>query len=117
VSLIPPQEPTNWGVSFGRYPAPLTAEAVLTGRLLALNGSADKGRPRGILHEVSSDDYLGLMWNMTMSEARGLCAEVESHDAPCSVLSPRSFAELARNATSRTAGAEEAAGPNVEGSR
>jgi len=117
VSLISPQAPTNWGVSFGRYPAPLTAEAVMTGRLLALNGSAAAGLPRGILHEVSSDDYLGLMWNMTMSDARRLCREVESHDAPCSVLSPRSFAELARKATSRTAGAVEAAGSQTEGSQ
>ncbi len=117
VSLISPQAPTKWGVSFGRYPAPLTAEAVMTGRLLAANASAAAGRPRGILHEVSSNDYLGLTWNMTLSEARSLCAEVESHDAPCSVLSPRSFAELARKSTSRTAGAVEAARSQTEGSQ
>jgi hypothetical protein len=35
VTLQQPDEPMNWGVSFGRYAAPLTAEAILTGRLLA----------------------------------------------------------------------------------
>ena len=84
---------------------------------MAANGGAPTGRPRGILHEVSSDDYLGLMWDMTLSDARSLCAEVESSDAPCSVLSPRSFAELLRKSTSRTAGAVEAAKPQTEGSQ
>lgn len=117
VSLISPQEPTNWGVSFGRYPAPLTAEAVMTGRLLAANASLAAGLPRGILHEISSGAYLGLMWNMTMSDARSLCAEVQSQDGSCSVLSPRSFAELARKSTIATAGAVEAARPQSEGSQ
>jgi D-alanyl-D-alanine carboxypeptidase len=117
VHLISPQEPTKWGVSFGRYPAPLTAEAVMTGRLLAVNGGAATDLTRGILHEVSSDDYLGLVWDMTMSDARTLCAEVRIHEAPCDVLSPRSFADLARKSMSRTAGAVESAKSQSEGSQ
>jgi len=104
VTLVPPEEPMNWGVSFGRFRAPLTAEAVMTGRLLASTGGAATGRPRGILHEASSDDYLGLIWNMSMSDSLKLCAEMQRHDAPCSVLSPRSFAALARKSTGRIAG-------------
>jgi D-alanyl-D-alanine carboxypeptidase len=37
MTLTPPHVPGNWGVSFGRYAYPLTAEAVLVGRLLAVD--------------------------------------------------------------------------------
>lgn len=99
VRLQPPDGPANWGVSLGRHPAPLTAEAILTGRLLSAGQAA--GRPRGVVHDSRRDDYLALVWNMSMADSVALCARLQRFDAPCAVMSPRSFADLARRSEAR----------------
>lgn len=95
VKLSRPGEPTDWGVSLGRYPAPLTAEAILTGRLLA-DGEVPADTPRGVVHDTSTDEYIALVWDMSMRETMDLCARLQRHDAPCEVMSPSAFAEMAK---------------------
>jgi D-alanyl-D-alanine carboxypeptidase len=95
VKLTAADELTSWGVSLGRYPAPLTAEAVLTGRLLA-DGAVATDTPRGVLHDASTDDYIALVWDMSMRETMNLCARVKRLEAPCEVMSPAAFAEMAK---------------------
>jgi hypothetical protein len=113
VSLESPDEPMNWGVSLGRYPAPLTAEAVLTGRLLATGEAA--GRPRGVVREA--DSYLALVWNMSMRDTLALCARMQRFDASCQVMSPRSFARLSGEAESLAGDSAAPAPPQSEGSQ
>jgi D-alanyl-D-alanine carboxypeptidase len=95
VILEPPDAPANWGVSFGRYAFPLTAEAVLTGRLLA-TGDAAAGRPRGVVQDDLG--YLALVWNMSKRDGLALCERLRGRGAPCQVMSPHAFAELAGEA-------------------
>jgi D-alanyl-D-alanine carboxypeptidase len=113
VSLESPDAPMSWGVSLGRYPAPLTAEAVLTGRLLATGEAA--GRPHGVVREA--DSYLALVWNMSMRDTLRLCAHMQNFDASCQAMSPRSFARLSGEAESPAADAAAAAPPQSEGSQ
>ena len=113
MTLTPPHVPENWGVSFGRYAYPLTAEAVLVGRLLA-TGNPVAGRPRGVVEDDLG--YLALVWNMSMRDALSLCERLPGHRAPCQVMSPHAFAELAP-AAGVADGAAEAAPPQDEGSQ
>lgn len=116
VRLSSPDEPMSWGASFGRYPAPLTAEAVLTGRLLAA-GLAASGWPRGVVHDGPGKDYLALVWNMTRVDALALCAQAEGHHAPCEVMSPQSFASIARKSDGLAAKLASPPKPQSEGSQ
>lgn len=95
VKLIAADQPKDWGVSLGRYPAPLTAEAVLTGRLLA-DGEVAADTPRGVVHDTSTDEYIALVWDMSMRDTADLCERVKRQAAPCEVMSPAAFAEMAR---------------------
>lgn len=92
VEVAPPGAPENWGVSFGRYAYPLTAEAVLVGRLLA-TGNPVPGRPRGVIEDDLG--YLALIWNMSMRDALGLCERLPGENVPCQVMSPNAFAQPA----------------------
>jgi D-alanyl-D-alanine carboxypeptidase len=92
MTLTPPHVPGNWGVSFGRYAYPLTAEAVLIGRLLA-TGDPVPGRPRGVVEDDIG--YLALVWNMSKRDALALCEVLPDRRAPCQVMSPHGFARLA----------------------
>jgi hypothetical protein len=113
VTLTPSHVPENWGVSFGRYAYPLTAEAVLNGRLLAL-GDPVPGRPRGVVEDDLG--YLALVWNMSKRDALALCERLPGHGAPCQVMSPHAFAELAPADDGADTTAE-AALPQGEGSQ
>jgi D-alanyl-D-alanine carboxypeptidase len=113
VTLTPSLVPENWGVSFGRYAYPLTAEAVLNGRLLAL-GDPVPGRPRGVVEDDLG--YLALVWNMSKRDALALCERLPGHGAPCQVMSPHAFAELAPADDGADTTAE-AALPQGEGSQ
>jgi D-alanyl-D-alanine carboxypeptidase len=101
VTLQQPDEPMNWGVSLGRYAAPLTAEAILTGRLLA-TGDAAASRPSGVVLDPGREEYLALVWNMSKRDTLAFCARLQRHNAPCEVQSPKTFADMARQ-FSRTA--------------
>ena len=114
VILTPPDVPANWGVSFGRYAYPLTAEAVLTGRLLAA-GDPLPGRPRGVVEDDLG--YLALVWNMSKRDALGLCERLPGDAAPCQVMSPHAFAELAPRAEGVADSSAEADPPRDEGSQ
>ncbi|HUE45578.1 MAG TPA: D-alanyl-D-alanine carboxypeptidase family protein [Aestuariivirgaceae bacterium] len=112
MTLTPPHVPENWGVSFGRYAYPLTAEAVLVGRLLAIDNPV-AGRPRGIVEDDLG--YLALVWNMSQRDALALCERLPGHRAPCQVMSPHAFAQLAPAAGVADSTAE--AAPQDEGSQ
>ena len=117
MTLTPPRVPGNWGVSFGRYAYPLTAEAVLVARLLAIDesvGNPVSGRPRGVVKDDVG--YLALVWNMSKRDALSVCERLPDHRAPCQVMSPHAFAQLAP-AGSVAGGAAEAAPPQNEGSQ
>lgn len=117
MTLTPPHVPGNWGVSFGRYAYPLTAEAVLTGRLLAIDdsvGNPVSGRPRGVVKDDVG--YLALVWNMSKRDALGLCERLPGHRAPCEVMSPHGFAQLAP-AAGLADSTNAAAPPQHEGSQ
>ena len=113
VVMAPPAAPENWGVSFGRYAYPLTAEAVLTGRLLAA-GDPAPGRPRGVVEDDLG--YLALVWNMSKRDSLAVCERLQGHGAPCQVMSPNAFAELAPGAGGEGVAAESAP-PRSEGSQ
>jgi D-alanyl-D-alanine carboxypeptidase len=116
VTLHPPDEPMNWGASLGRFAAPLTAEAVLTGRLLA-TGHAVAGRPRGVVLDAPSQEYLALVWNMSKRDTLALCARLRRHDAPCQAMSPEAFADLARRSGTLADNPADPVEPLSEGSQ
>jgi D-alanyl-D-alanine carboxypeptidase len=116
VTLQPPDEPMNWGASLGRFAAPLTAEAVLTGRLLA-TGDAVAGRPRGVVLDAPSQEYLALVWNMSKRDTLALCARLRRHDAPCQAMSPEAFADLARRSGTLADNPADPVEPHSEGSQ
>jgi D-alanyl-D-alanine carboxypeptidase len=113
MTLTPPHVPENWGVSFGRYAYPLTAEAVLIGRLLA-TGNPVPGRPRGVVEDDLG--YLALVWNMSKRDSLAVCERLQGHGAPCQVMSPHAFAELAP-AEGLADSTAQAAPPQGEGSQ
>jgi D-alanyl-D-alanine carboxypeptidase len=114
VSLEPADAPKDWGVSFGRYAFPLTAEAILTGRLLAI-GNAAAGRSRGVVQDDLG--YLALVWNMSMSDALALCAGLQRHNGPCEAMSPEAFARMAKELDSLAGTSPDPGPPQLEGSR
>lgn len=113
VNVAPPEAPENWGVSFGRYAYPLTAEAVLTGRLLA-SGDSMPSRPRGVVEDDLG--YLALIWNMSMRDALSLCQHLPGDGAPCQVMSPHAFAQLAPGVEGVADTTAETDAPQDEGS-
>jgi D-alanyl-D-alanine carboxypeptidase len=114
VNLAAPDAPENWGVSFGRYAYPLTAEAVLRGRLLA-TGKAAAGRPSGVVEDDLG--YLALVWNMSKRDSLVLCDRLQGHRAPCQVMSPHAFAELAPGAQGLAGDSADPTPPQSEGSQ
>jgi hypothetical protein len=61
--------------------------------------------------------YLALVWNMSKRDALSLCERLPGHRAPCQVMSPHAFAQLAPAVEGVVDSTAEAAPPQNEGSQ
>lgn len=98
VALADPAKLAGWGVSFGRFPDPLAADAVLTGRLLATR-QVFEGGAAGVFKVPGAKDYAAIVWSMEQSSTLTLCNYLRARQAHCEVMTPDAYAELSRQAT------------------
>lgn len=84
----------GWGISFGNYESASTADMALRGRLLSPSGIGLTGMP-GIVRMPGKGGFAAAMWNMDQQTSLGACARYRAENAPCEVLTPETFAQIA----------------------
>lgn len=93
VKLAKPDELAGWGVTFGKYRGPLTAEAMLDGQILLTRNLIDGGSA-GVFR--LSGKYIPTIWSMRQKTALNLCSHLKARDSHCEVVPPATFTEMAR---------------------
>ncbi|WP_373502501.1 D-alanyl-D-alanine carboxypeptidase family protein [Aestuariivirga sp.] len=84
----------GWGVSFGNYESSATADMALRGRLLSPDGMQLPGTP-GIIRMPGKGGYAAAMWNLDQQKSLAACASYRAANAPCEVITPDTFAQIA----------------------
>jgi D-alanyl-D-alanine carboxypeptidase len=84
----------GWGISFGSYETPATADMALRGRLLSSSGVDLKGTP-GLVRMPGSGGYAAAVWNLDQYSSLAACAKYRAEAAPCSVITPETFEQIA----------------------
>ncbi|MGI9462305.1 MAG: D-alanyl-D-alanine carboxypeptidase family protein [Aestuariivirgaceae bacterium] len=95
VKLAKIGELSGWGVTFGKYKGPLTAEAMLDGQILLTRNMIDSGEA-GVIRVPFTSDYVGTIWSMRQQTAQNLCSRLKSRSSHCEVVAPATFTEMAR---------------------
>jgi D-alanyl-D-alanine carboxypeptidase len=84
----------GWGVSFGNYESSSTADMALRGRLLSKSGMDLPGTP-GVIRLPEKRGFAAAMWNLDKASSEAACARYHAEKAPCEVIAPETFAEIA----------------------
>ena len=84
----------GWGVSFGNYESPATADMALRGRMLSPSGILLAGDP-GIIRLPDQRGFAAAMWKLDEATARSACIRYHAEKAPCEVIAPEVFAKIA----------------------
>ena len=85
---------SGWGISFGNYESPATADMALRGRLLSETGMALTGAP-GIVRLPEKRGFAAAVWKLDQATSETACARYRAENAPCEVISPEVFARIA----------------------
>jgi hypothetical protein len=94
VSIASSKDLSGWGISFGNYETAKNADMALRGRLLSSSGMDLPGEP-GIIRMPGSGGYAAVMWNLDQQNSLAACTGYRAQKAPCEVLSPETFAQIA----------------------
>ena len=94
IALASSKEIGGWGISFGSYESAETADMALRGRLLSSAGSSLSGTP-GLIRMPGKGGYAAAMWNLDQQKSLAACALYRSEKAPCDVITPETFAQIA----------------------
>jgi D-alanyl-D-alanine carboxypeptidase len=84
----------GWGISFGNYETPATADMALRGRLLSPSGIMLSGMP-GLVRMPGNGGFAAAMWNLDQQSSLAACARYRVEKAPCEVIPPETFAQIA----------------------
>ena len=89
-----PKDLGGWGISFGNYESSETADMALRGRLLSPAGKVLPGTP-GLIRMPGKGGYAAAMWNLDQQKSLAACAQYRTENAPCEVITPETFAQIA----------------------
>jgi D-alanyl-D-alanine carboxypeptidase len=84
----------GWGISFGSYETSANADMALRGRLLSPSGIGLPGQT-GIMRLPGKGGYAAIVWNLDREKSLSACAGYRRENAPCEVLTPDTFAQIA----------------------
>ena len=87
-------ELAGWGISFGNYASAATADMALRGRLLSRTG-VQLGGTAGIVRLPEKGGFAAALWNLDQATSEAACAHYRAENAPCTVLTPAYFAQVA----------------------
>jgi D-alanyl-D-alanine carboxypeptidase len=93
-SAIRAYELAGWGISFGNYDSYQKADMALRGRLIGPTGMDAPGDV-GIVRMPNKQGYAAMLWNIDQPTSLALCNDYRSQNAPCDVMTPESFAQIA----------------------
>ncbi|MGB9143506.1 MAG: D-alanyl-D-alanine carboxypeptidase family protein [Aestuariivirga sp.] len=94
VSAVRAQELAGWGISFGNYETLQKADMALRGRLISPAGMDAPGRI-GVVRLPNKQGFAAMLWNIDQATSQGLCTDYRSQNAPCDVMTPQAFAQIA----------------------
>ncbi len=94
VTIASAKDIGGWGVSFGNYESATHADMALRGRLLSATGMALTGQP-GIVRLPGKGGFAAMMWNLDQPRSLAACASYKVESAPCEVVPPETFAQIA----------------------
>lgn len=84
----------GWGISFGNYENSATADMALRGRMLSPSGMDLMGTP-GVIRLPENRGFAAAMWNLDKPVSEAACARYLAEKAPCEVIPPETFAQIA----------------------
>jgi D-alanyl-D-alanine carboxypeptidase len=84
----------GWGISFGNYESPATADMALRGRMLSEAGISLPGTP-GIIRLPEKRGFAAAVWNLDQAGSETACTRYRADNAPCEVITPETFATIA----------------------
>jgi hypothetical protein len=94
VALASAKDLGGWGVSFGGYETAAQADMALRGRLLDPAG-LDAAGDAGVVRVPGKAPYAAMLWNLDQPMALSLCNHYHRQNAPCEVMTPPTFAQIA----------------------
>jgi D-alanyl-D-alanine carboxypeptidase len=84
----------GWGVSFGAYDKPATADMALRGRLLGVRDLIQESTS-GVVKVPGTNGFNAMVWNLDQSSSLSVCAAFKKENGYCDVMTPESFASIA----------------------
>jgi hypothetical protein len=94
VTITSAKDVQGWGISFGNYELPLHADMAIRGRLLSDAGIDVPGTP-GVIRMPGKAGFAAVVWNMDQQRSLATCARYRAEKAPCEVLTPEVFSQIA----------------------
>ncbi|MGE0005512.1 MAG: D-alanyl-D-alanine carboxypeptidase family protein [Parvibaculaceae bacterium] len=85
---------TGWGVSFGSYDKPATADMALRGRLLGVRDLIEES-VSGVVKVPGANGFNAMVWNLDQAASLSVCAAFKKQNSYCDVMTPESFASIA----------------------
>jgi len=85
---------TGWGVSFGIYDKPATADMALRGRLLGARDMIQNSNS-GVVRIPGTNGYNAMVWNLDQASSMAVCAAFKKQNSYCDVMTPEGFATIA----------------------
>ncbi|MGE4253289.1 MAG: D-alanyl-D-alanine carboxypeptidase family protein [Parvibaculaceae bacterium] len=84
----------GWGVSFGSYDKPATADMALRGRLLGVRDLIQDSTS-GVVKVPGANGFNAMVWNLDQASSLSVCAAFKKQNSYCDVMTPESFASIA----------------------
>ncbi|MFN4140605.1 D-alanyl-D-alanine carboxypeptidase family protein [Aestuariivirga sp.] len=116
IAIAPSKDLGGWGISFGNYESPVTADMALRGRMLSRSGMKLSGTP-GLIRLPGKAGFAAAMWNLDRESSLAACASYRAEKAPCEVLTPELFAQIATLVPDPPPPAASAAAQGSDGSK
>ena len=85
---------TGWGVSFGIYDKPATADMALRGRLLGARDMIQNSNS-GVVRIPGTNGYNAMVWNLDQASSMAVCTAFKKQNSYCDVMTPEGFATIA----------------------
>lgn len=84
----------GWGVSFGLYEQPATADMALRGRLLGVRDLIQDSTS-GVVKVPGTNGFNAMVWNLDQASSLSVCGTMKKQNSYCEVMTPESFASIA----------------------
>lgn len=84
----------GWGVSFGSYEQPTTADMALRGRLLGVRDLVQESTS-GVVKVPGANGFNAMVWNLDQASSLSVCEAFKKQNDRCDVMTPESFASIA----------------------